>query len=110
MAGPFTGHTSLVTSVAFSPDGQRTVSSGNGSICMTGNTEVTRHVGFTDHSVINSEGWICGSKGELLMWIPRIHRAHLHRPSNIWVAGKHETRIDLSTFVHGQSWTTCNST
>src|SRR6266702_1584577 len=41
----------------------------------TGNTETTRHVDFTDHSVINEEGWICGSEGELLMWIPPPHRA-----------------------------------
>src|SRR6266702_5045764 len=76
----------------------------------TGNTETTRHVDFTDHSVINEEGWICGSEGELLMWIPPPHRAHLHRPSNIWVAGEHETRIDFSTFVHDRSWTTCINT
>ncbi len=43
----------------------------------TENTETTRHVYFTDQSVIN-EGWMCGSKGELLMWIPRTHGAHLH--------------------------------
>ena len=77
---------------------------------MTGNTETTSHIDFTDQSMINKEGWICGSKGELLMWIPDTYRAHLHRPSNIWVSGKYETRMDLSTFVHGQSWTTCIST
>ncbi|KAH9055540.1 hypothetical protein EDB87DRAFT_1640164 [Lactarius vividus] len=76
----------------------------------TPNTETTTHVGFTDHSVIDEDGWIRGSKGELLMWIPPPHRANLHRPSNIWVAGEHETRLDLSTFVHGQSWTTCINT
>ncbi len=110
-ASPYIGHTDPVESVGFSPDGQCIVSSGDRSICMlnvtTGNTETTRHVHFTDHSVINEEGWICGSEGQLLMWIPPLHRAHLHRPSNIWVAGEYETRIDLSTFVHGRSWTTC---
>ena len=74
-----------------------------------GITETTSHVDFTDHSVINEEGWICGIKGELLMWIPNTHRKNLHRPSNIWVAGKYETRMNLSTFVHGRSWMTCIS-
>ena len=55
-----------------------------------GNTETTRHVDFTDHSVVNKEGWICGRNGELLIWIPETHRANLHRPSNIWVAGKNK--------------------
>ncbi|KAH9055444.1 hypothetical protein EDB87DRAFT_1640882 [Lactarius vividus] len=75
---------------------------------MTRNSEPTSHVDFTNHSIIDEEGWICGSGGELLMWIPQTHRAHLHRPSNIWVAGEHETRLDLSTFVHGQRWATCS--
>ena len=70
---------------------------------MTGNAISARHPHFTDHSVLNDEGWICGSDGELLMWIPLIHRAHLHRPSNIWVSGEHETQpMILSDFNH--SW------
>ena len=109
--GPFTGHVDLVESVAFSPDDQGNFSSERGSIrtlnATTGNTATTRPADFTDHSIINDEGWICGSNGELLVWIPLIHRAHLHRPSNLWVAGEYETRIDLSTSVHGRSWTTC---
>ncbi len=113
-AGPFTGHTDSVTSVAFSPDGQRIASSGDASIRMltatTRNIESIRHVDFNDHSVINDEGWICGSNGELLMWIPLIHREGLHRPSNIWVACENQIRMDLSTFVHGQSWATCVNT
>src|SRR6266702_4999928 len=96
-ASPYIGHTDPVESVGFSPDGQCIVSSGDRSICMlnvtTGNTETTRHVHFTDHSVINEEGWICGSEGQLLMWIPPLHRAHLHRPSNICVAGDYDTRF-----------------
>ena len=73
----------------------------------TGNTVTATQVQFTDHSTINDEGWISGSNGELLLWIPLIHRANLHRPSNQWVSGQHETRMDLSTFVHGDRWTSC---
>jgi hypothetical protein len=76
----------------------------------TGNVETTRLIDFTDHSMINREGWICGRNGELLMWIPLFHRVGLHRPSTIWIAGKHETRMDLSTFMHGQRWITCIDT
>ena len=75
---------------------------------LTGNQVTAGHSAhFTDQSIINEEGWVCGSNGECLIWIPLIHRAHLHHPSNVWVAGKHETKMDLSTFVHGHSWTRC---
>ena len=74
---------------------------------MTGNTVTTRQVDFTDNSIINDEGWICGGNGELLVWIPLIHRGHLHRPSNVWVAGQYETCMNLSTFEHGHSWISC---
>ncbi len=77
---------------------------------MTGNTETTRHLIFTDYTMINKEGWICGSKGELLMWIPRMHRAYLHHLGVIWITSAYETYIDLSTFVPGQSWATCIDT
>ena len=66
--------------------------------------------GFTDHSTINDEGWICGSKGELLMWIPLLHRECLYRPSTIWISDKRGTNLNLSNFVHGRSWATCIST
>ena len=59
--------------------------------------------------MIDNDGWICGNKGELLMWIPPLHRLYLHRPSNIWISGseKHETHLDLSSFVHGYGWMKC---
>ncbi|KAH9055511.1 hypothetical protein EDB87DRAFT_1639942 [Lactarius vividus] len=108
-AGAFTGHTHSVESLA--PDDQHVASSERGLIrtlrSTTGYTTTTTHADFTDHSVINDEGWICGSGGELLAWIPLIHRSHLHRPSNMWVAGEYETRIDWSTSVYGTRWATC---
>ena len=108
-------HTDDVSSVAFSPDGQHIVT---GSFDHTirvsnltiGKTKTTNDVDFTDHSMINGEGWICGSKGELLMWIPSVHREYLHRPSTIWVSGNRGTILNLSGFVHGRSWATCFNT
>jgi WD40 repeat protein len=103
-AGPFTGHTDWVRSVAFSPDGQHIVS---GSDDRTIRVSSVTIADFTDHFVINDGGWICGSKGELLMWIPLVHTEYLHCPSTIWISGKHGTILNLSNFVHGRSWATC---
>ena len=112
VASPFSGHThSESITAGLSSDGQRIVSSGDKSIHVLDVTVesliTTTQVAFTDQSVINDDGWICGHKRELLMWIPPLHRAHLHRPGNIWVAGEYETRLDLSNFVHGPSWMRC---
>jgi len=115
VAGPFTRRSGSVLSVAFSPDGHHIVSgSCDRTIRMLNFTKweagTKSDVDFTDHSVIDDEGWICGSKGELLMWIPPMHRERLLRPSTIWISGQPETRLDLSNFVHGPSWTTCIDT
>jgi len=111
VASPFTGQTHSVTSMRLSSDSQWIVLSGDKSIHMLDDTTESlitiTQVNFTDQSVINNDGWICGNRCELLMWIPPVHRAHLHRPRNIWVTGKYETRLDLSNFVHGCSWMSC---
>jgi len=97
--------------VAFSQDGQWIASGSHDNTIRVWNAAaemgIAKQVDFTDQSMIDNEGWICGNKGELLTWIPQIHRLSLHRPSNIWVSGEHETLLDLSSFVHGPNWATC---
>ena len=106
-------HSSLVRSVPVGllSDDQQIVSSEDKSInvlnSVTERLITTTQVNFTDQSVIDNDGWICGNKGELLMWIPPLHRPSLHRPSNIWIVGKHKTHLDLSKFVHGHGWMKC---
>ncbi|KAF8812687.1 WD40 repeat-like protein [Phlegmacium glaucopus] len=109
---PLHGHTDWIISVAFSQDGHQIVScSEDGTIrlwnTMRRETAIAEETGFNDQSTINSEGWICGSEDELLLWIPDIHRLSLHRPSNTRVIGGHETSLDISRFVHGPKWATC---
>jgi WD40 repeat protein len=115
VAGPFVGNRSPVDSVAFSPDGRHIASGCYDATIRVAKvtiqkTETTNDIDFFDHSLINDEGWICGSEGELLMWIPSVHREHLHRPSTVWISGKRGTSLNLSNFVHGRRWATCINT
>ena len=112
MAGSTTRHTDWAPSVGFSSGGRQIVSSARDKLireldATTESLTTTTQVDFTDQSVLNEDGWICGNEHKLLMWIPPAHRAGLHRPSNIWVASENETRLDLSKFVHGHRWTSC---
>ncbi|OCH84063.1 hypothetical protein OBBRIDRAFT_453518 [Obba rivulosa] len=130
LAGPFNGHTNSVISVAFSPDGKRLVSgsldctiriwdSETGQV-MVGqfdrhedkirDAEDPRHPSFpffTDQSVPNVHGWIKGPDDQLLFWVPNAHRLSLHRPSNVAVIGRNETRLDFSRAVFGRDWARC---
>ena len=101
VAGPFTGHTDMVTSVAFSPDGQyialgsvdRTV---RVSKLIIEKTETTIGVDFADHEVIDDEGWICDRDGKLEgTFTLSTYYLDFWQPWN-----------NLSNFVHGHSWAT----
>jgi WD40 repeat protein len=114
VAGPFTGHTGSVMSVTFSPDGHVVSGSHDWTIRLSnvtiGKTESADDVDLTEHFAINDEGWICGSKGELLMWIPSAHREYLHRRSTVWISGGRGTILNFSNFTHGRDWSTCINT
>ncbi|KAG8721356.1 hypothetical protein FRC09_008018 [Ceratobasidium sp. 395] len=117
------GHSNLIESIALSPDGLRVVSSADDGTLriwdaqkvwaaedslsllddIDGLTtlemrELARHA--------SSDGWVRSSKGELLMWLPAVHRdvdeSLMCTTSNGVVA---RSTVDLTRFVHGSNWT-----
>lgn len=64
-------------------------------------------VQFTDQTELTRDGWAVGPSGELLFWVPPMHRESLWRPSNVGVSGEYSTKINFDQFVHGESWAEC---
>jgi hypothetical protein len=53
------------------------------------------------------EGWIIGPTGDLILWIPRELRYKLAPPTTIYIGYRESIHLDLSQFVHGESWAQC---
>ncbi|EGN94359.1 hypothetical protein SERLA73DRAFT_162987 [Serpula lacrymans var. lacrymans S7.3] len=113
---PLHGHTSWVMSVSFSPDGKRIVSGSYDKRVRVWNVEdETRdeilHRSSSDPLGFkwgdDDDGWITGTDGELILWIPPEFREGLHWPGTLFVAQDEMTRLDFTTFAHGTSWVQC---
>ncbi|GJJ10686.1 hypothetical protein Clacol_004913 [Clathrus columnatus] len=58
---------------------------------------------------LRPDGWVVTQNGELLFWIPQEYHQILHLPRLKYIIGRKSIELDLSTFVHGQSWTSCRN-
>jgi hypothetical protein len=104
VAGTFTRY---MKSVDSSLDEQR-INTASEDHTVTGSVEKVRleENHFMNKFLLKSDGWVCGDEGELLLWILRVHRPYFHRSNTVWIAGKHDTKLQLANFVHGSNWAT----
>ncbi|KAJ7481815.1 WD40-repeat-containing domain protein [Mycena latifolia] len=56
---------------------------------------------------MDEAGWVLGEGDELLFWVPPENRAGLWLPDTLAIVGAQPTTLDLSRFVHGESWSEC---
>jgi hypothetical protein len=63
---------------------------------------------FSDTAKMKS-GWILGTNGELLFWVPPWNQVGLWRPSNTAIIGVQPTKLDFSRFRHSTTWTQVKS-
>ncbi|KAJ7677625.1 WD40-repeat-containing domain protein [Mycena rosella] len=59
--------------------------------------------------LMDEAGWIKGEGDELLFWVPPENRAGLWWPDTLAIVGVQPTTLDLSRFVHGESWAECHT-
>ena len=126
---PLKGHSDQVLSVAFSPDGKRIVSgSSNQTICIwdAENISTVKLSTNPSHALcsaldffgevsgpglyyvcLDTDGWIVGPQGRLLMWIPPASRLSLHPISANLTIPRSNVQLDLSIMAHGSMWSQC---
>jgi hypothetical protein len=64
--------------------------------------------GFSDTTKMKS-GWILGSNGQLLFWVPPWNQTGLWHPRNTAIIGVQPTKLDVSQFTHGSTWSKVKS-
>lgn len=55
------------------------------------------------------DGWIKGSEGELLLWVPPVHRHGLNHPRSRVIGANRTTELDFSNYIGGEDWAGCFS-
>ena len=100
---PLHGHSDMVYSVAYSPDGKNIVSgSFDRSICFWSSfpsisTQLSPSYDPKHHfsKSPDSTGWVRDSEGGLLYWVPLYYRMSLHSPARL--------KISLTTHIQSCS-------
>lgn len=123
---PLLGHTDSVLRLAISPDGRQITSlSSDRSVrvwdlrldkassaqspedVVLRDDELQYPTSIFPSSGFNSkDGWILGSSGELLLWIPHEHRRGLRGPG-VRLLGEPITELSFEHFKCGTEWTKC---
>ncbi|KIL55742.1 hypothetical protein M378DRAFT_90412 [Amanita muscaria Koide BX008] len=101
---PLRGHIGLVSSTIFSPDGKFILSSSTDVTMRVWEAELD-NLQSLEH--LNSDGWIIGPEGRLLLWVPVPFRKLLHTPATVLVLPQQAVELDLSMMAHGNKWTNC---
>jgi WD40 repeat protein len=94
----------LIESGVFPPGGQYIASTS--SFRILSNQGDNLEGGFGDSSKLEG-GWILNSASRLLFWVPPWSRTGLWRPRNTAIIGDLVTKLDLTNFVHGDTWQQC---
>ena len=57
---------------------------------------------------LSQEGWLVGSSGELLLWLPVEYRGYIELPPCSLVLGSHRVFLEANNGLHwGEEWTVC---
>ncbi|KAG8708339.1 hypothetical protein FRC09_001313 [Ceratobasidium sp. 395] len=118
------GHSNIVSAIVLSPDGLRVVSSSvDGTLRMWDTQQMRTWVTEDSFSPLgdadglkslemralaryaNSDGWVTSTKGDLLVWLPAVHRDKDDSLMCMTLNGiAARSIVDLTRFVYGSDW------
>ncbi|GJJ10753.1 hypothetical protein Clacol_004981 [Clathrus columnatus] len=82
----------------------------DGQICFSSNKEHgLRNLPRGSSARLRPDGWVVTQNNELLFWVPQEYHQILHLPKLKCILGRKSIELDLSSFLHGQSWTFCRN-
>ncbi|CAE6474358.1 unnamed protein product [Rhizoctonia solani] len=112
--GPLIGHLGSVTSMDFSPDGTRPVSSSMDQTMRVWDTRTLRPERWgPDNEVVREwhfldNGWVVDKQSRLLFWVPPRPRDHLkNNQTTLVIASDYSFSVNFDEEKLGESWTEC---
>jgi WD40 repeat protein len=117
VGSPPEGHTSKLTPIARSLDGQHIVSPSGGGTTSVSDSVPHVSIPFSSSSYLihptfclrpDANGWVTDPEGGLLYWVPPDCRAGLHSPALLTIPLASNVRsvaLDFTDFAYGTSWT-----
>jgi len=112
------GHISWVRSVAFTPDGRSIISGGQVDntirtwdleaalllLSEAGHDPLSR----LGSATLDDDGWLVGSSGELLLWLPVHYRGYVQIPPCTMIIGAQQVKLAFDEGPNwGDQWTAC---
>jgi WD40 repeat protein len=108
------GHTDVISTLTFSPDGEKLVSGSFDDQIRIWNTadllgQSQASVGFLGVGDHIQDGWITDNSGNALFWVPNNNRSRLSWPGSVVTIGGSgiPTELDLDRFRYGENWAEC---
>ena len=103
----------MVEAVTFTPDGRSLVSGSSDATIRAWDVETALNLASeANHdplarlgsATLTDNGWLVGSSGELLLWLPPKYRGHIPLPPCSMIIGSYPVQLQVDEAIGGLHW------